>query len=227
MGAWNTRINGSDTFQDVYRSFFDLYNDGHAPQAITKKIQNDFAEMFDDFDDRNPALFALALAQWETKSLDAEIFNQVKTIIETGQDIEIWKASDADGKLIERRKRELAKFLEQISSKREKAKRIHRPKHKYEGVSIVSIISPDNLKRFDIIEHFFNKEYVNTSGVMMWARGGGTVLYFNHQGKKISAKWANSQTLEIIHEKNILFEQQNHNAYFDGDDVKVVYTVTD
>lgn len=227
MGTWDARINGSDTFQEIYRSFFDLYNNGNDPKSISQKIQNDFAAMFDDFDDRNPALFALALAQWETKSLDAEIFNQVKSIIENGQDLEVWKELDPDDKLVEKRKRELEKFLEQIGKARNKAKRRHRPKFEFESVSLIGIISPDRLKRFDITEHFVNKKYVNTSGIMMWARGGGSVMYFTGQSKIISAKWVDGQTLEVIHEKNILFQQQNLHAYFDGDEVKVVYSMTD
>lgn len=37
---------------------------------------------------------------WETKSLDTEIFQQVKKIIETGKDIERWKQSEADEKTL-------------------------------------------------------------------------------------------------------------------------------
>ena len=28
MGTWNTKINGNDTFQEIYQNFFDAYNQG-------------------------------------------------------------------------------------------------------------------------------------------------------------------------------------------------------
>ena len=49
MGTWSTKINGNDTFQDIYQSFFDLYNQGESPTDISKKIQEDFSEMFEDY----------------------------------------------------------------------------------------------------------------------------------------------------------------------------------
>src|SRR4051812_12985031 len=106
MGAWNSKINGNDTFQDIYQTFIDLYNQGQIPEDITRQIQKDFAEMFNDYDDRNNSLFALALAQWETKSPDEIVFRQVKEIIETRKDLELWKAVGADEKTLEKRKKE-------------------------------------------------------------------------------------------------------------------------
>jgi hypothetical protein len=226
MGTWGTKINANDTFQDVYQRFFAFYNNGHTPVDISKGIQHDFGEMFADFNDRNNALFGLALAQWETKSLDAEISSQVKSIIESGQDLEVWKASGAGDRLIEKRKRELERFLGQINEEREKPKRKQKSKFEFERASLVSIVSPDNLKRFDVNDEFINKEYVNTSGIVMWAQGGGSILYFTGQGKEISARWVDSQTLEITHENDIVFTQKSCKAYFSGDEVQVCYKTT-
>src|SRR5690606_25682622 len=122
MGTWNTKINGNDTFQDIYQNFFDLYNQGQKPVVISKQIQDDFAEMFNDYDDKNNSLFGLALAQWETKSLDPTVYKQVKEIIETDSDLNVWKELGADNKTIEKRKKELDKFLTQISTEKEKPK---------------------------------------------------------------------------------------------------------
>lgn len=43
MGTWNTKINGNDTFQDIYQNFFDRYNEGGNPVDISKQIQEEFA----------------------------------------------------------------------------------------------------------------------------------------------------------------------------------------
>jgi hypothetical protein len=223
MGTWNTKINGNDTFQDIYQNFFDLYNQGQNPPDISKQIQDDFAEMFNDHDDKSNSLFGLALAQWETKSLDPTVYKQVKEIIETDNDLEVWKALGADNKTIEKRKKELDKFLTQISTDREKPKRRVRQKFEFEMINLVNAIAPDNLKKFDVNEEYTNKNYVHTSGLMMWGQGGGSVLYFTGQGKNISAKWLDSKTLEVTHNKEIEFTKKDDRAYFCGDDIKIIY----
>lgn len=40
MGTWNNKIDGNDTFQDIYQNFFDLYNQGQNPAGISKQIQD-------------------------------------------------------------------------------------------------------------------------------------------------------------------------------------------
>src|SRR5688572_18260626 len=120
MGTWNTKINGNDTFQDIYQNFFYLYNQGHNPAHVSKQIQNNFVELFNDYNDRNNSLFGLALAQWETKSLDPIVFKLVKEVIETGSDLEVWKELGADDKTLQKRKKELEKFLIQLSTEKEK-----------------------------------------------------------------------------------------------------------
>jgi hypothetical protein len=232
MGTWNTKINGNDTFQDIYQNFFDLYNQGQNPVDISKQIQDDFAEMFNDYDDKNNSLFGLALAQWETKSLDPTVYKQVKEIIETDSDLKVWKELGADNKTIEKRKKELDKFLTQISTEKEKPKRRVRPKFDFTQVDLINLMAPDNKKLFTVSEHFTNGIYQQTGSLMMWQPGvdkvfinggGGSVLYFTGQGKYISAKWLDSQTLEVTHDKDIVFTKKDERAYFCGDDIKVIY----
>jgi hypothetical protein len=177
MGTWNNKINGNDTFQDIYQNFFDLYNQEQNPLEISKQIQVECAEMFEDYDDRNNSLFGLAFAQWETKSLDPTIYKQVKEIIETDNDLEVWKGLGADEKTLKQRKTILDKFLTQISTDREKPKRRVRPKIEFEMKNLVDAVAPDNLKKFGVNEEYTNKQYVHTSGLMMWGQGGGSVIY--------------------------------------------------
>ena len=60
METWNNKINGNDTFQDIYQNFFDLYNQGQNPLEISKQIQDECAEMFEDYDDRNQGILDTA-----------------------------------------------------------------------------------------------------------------------------------------------------------------------
>ncbi len=223
MGTWSNKIDGNDTFQDIYQNFFDLYNQGQNPDEISKQIQDDFTEMFSDYEDRNNSLFGLALAQWETKSLDPTIFKQVKEIIATGNDLEIWKGLGADEKTLRQRKAALDKFLIQISTDREKPKRRIKPKFEFEMINLVDAVAPDNLKTLGINEEYTNKEYVHTSGLLMKGQSGGSILYFTGQGKSISAKWLDSKTLEIRHDKTIEFEKKDENFYLSGDEGVIKY----
>jgi hypothetical protein len=224
MGTWNTKINGNDTFQDIYQNFFDLYNQGQNPTDISKQLQVDFAEMFSDYDDKNNSLFGLALAQWETKSLDPIIFKKVKEIIETGNDLEFWKG--LDDKTIEKRKKELDKFLSQLTTEREKPKRRVRPKFEYKANHLLTLTAPDGQKTFEILESYVNGEYKDTCSAISWSSGGGSVFYFNEKGKFVTARWLDNQTLEIKHDKTIKFAKKDESFFFCGDQGTIKYIET-
>lgn len=123
MGTWNTNIKGNDASIDIYSDFFDLYNDGKNPVEISKKLFVDYQEVLDNPHDCNNFWFALALAQWETKSLDKEVLKKVTELIESGNDLKVWEELGAESKDIKKRKIVLDKFLVTIQTENEKAKR--------------------------------------------------------------------------------------------------------
>jgi len=122
MGTWTTSIKGNDASGDIYSDFFDLYNDGKSPEEISKKLFSDYQEVLDNPHDCNNFWFALALAQWETKSLDEDVYKKVKEIIEPEKDLKVWEELGADKKDIEKRKDVLDKFLVTIQTEKAKAK---------------------------------------------------------------------------------------------------------
>ena len=130
MGTWGTAIKDSDAFADVYGEFFDLYNKGEAPDIISKKVIDDNWEILEIEEEKNSLWFALALAQWETKSLDTKVLSTVEHIISTGEDLKIWQDLGANVEDIKKRKIALDKFLEKIKSDRPKAKPRKRAKLK-------------------------------------------------------------------------------------------------
>ena len=227
MGTWDIKINGNDTFLDIYDYFFNLYNQGEDPKAISTQILRNFADSFEDYDEKNDSLFGLALAQWETKSLDPTIFDQVKTIIESGNEMERWKESGADEKTLKKRQVVVNKFLEQLSTERAKPKR-RTSNAKYESTfkEIINLQAPDGQKTFTIFEQYTDGVYVHTGSSLSWRGGGGSVLYFVGQGKFISAKWRDSQTLVITHDINIVFSKKDSTFYFNGDGGVVIYSPT-
>lgn len=224
MGTWNATIKGNDTTLDIYQSFFDKYNKGLNQVEVSKVIKNEFKEYFKDTDDRNDSLFGLALAQWETKCLEPSLLNKVKKIIEKESDLERWKELGADEKTVNKRKKVLNKFLNQISVEREKPKKRVKPKIDFTMKELIRVISPDNKKEFVINEEFRNQKYIHTSSMMKWYSGGGAgIMYYEEEGKEVSAKWIDSQTLEITHESNIKFDNKVEISYFKGDAVKIIY----
>lgn len=123
MGAWGTNIKDNDTTADIYTDFFDLYNEGQSPIDISVKLIADNQEIINNPEDCNNFWFALALAQWETKSLNPKVFESVKGIIESGNDLEVWRNLDADEKDIAKRKIALDAFLEKLQGEKLQAKK--------------------------------------------------------------------------------------------------------
>jgi hypothetical protein len=122
MGTWGTAIKSNDTSSDIYADFFDLYNEGEKPDVITRKLIGDNIELLENPDDSNNFWLTLALALWETKSLDQETFNKVKEIILSGQDLESWRELGADETEIKKRRVVLENFLRKISVEKDKPK---------------------------------------------------------------------------------------------------------
>lgn len=132
MGTWGPAVKSNDTASDIYATFFDLYNEGQEPTQISNQLIQDNQEITKDYEDSNNFWFSLALALWETKNLNEEIFQKVKFIIESGHDLEVWRKLDAEESQIKKRKIALDKFLEKISGEKPKAKA--RKKRKFKRV---------------------------------------------------------------------------------------------
>ena len=68
------------------------------------------------------------------------------------------------------------------------------------------------------------REYETTSADISWPTGsGGPFLYFDKQGANVSARWIDSQKLEVTIEKGIEFRKRDDWAFFSGDKVDIIY----
>lgn len=223
MGTWDAAIESNDTFLDVYSAFFELYNKGQSPVYAFGQVMKMFSDDFEDEDSANNALFAVALAQWETKSQNTELLNRVKDVIVTGKDLEVWTNLGAGEELLEERKAALDQFLLKISTPKEKAKRRVKEKFVFTAVELIKITSPDGLKTFSMSEEYTNGNYIHTSSSLNWKNGGGSILYFNELGKNITARWIDNQTLEIVHDSDIRFTLKRNDSAYYNDLVNVIY----
>ncbi len=224
MGSWGYKVGESDTFADVYDQFFDQYNNGATPENATASVRTELNDIFVEYDDQYDAHFALALAQWETQSLEQSLLDKVAEYVESGADLKNWKEREVDSQTLGKRATALSSFLKKLRTPRPSKKRRIRPKSDFRMDTLVEISAPDGKKVFSVNEEFSNGSYLHTGAMMMWGNGGGgSVFYFTKQGANVSARWLDSKNLEVNIERGIEFSIKEDWAYFCGDKVDVRY----
>lgn len=120
MGAWSAAILGNDTSCEVRERFFELYDLGEDPKNIASIILDEQKENLEY--DKTNVWFGLALACWECKVLTKEIFNEVKSIVDTKEDIEFNKELGADDDFLKKRQKVLDDFINKIVVEKAKAR---------------------------------------------------------------------------------------------------------
>ena len=118
MAFWGTAISMNDTYADIFGSFLEMYNDGMQVKDISLKLIADNQDLINDGEEKHNFWFALARAQWECKELDPKVFETVKTIVESGADIELWQFLKADEEEIAARKQVLARFYAELQTEK-------------------------------------------------------------------------------------------------------------
>ena len=118
MGTWGTAISSNDTYADIYDAFFECYHEGQEVEEISQRLIQANQETINDPNDCHNFWFALATAQWECKRLDKDIFNRVKSIIDLGADIRVWRQLGAAEKDLKKRKLVLDKLLVTLSTEK-------------------------------------------------------------------------------------------------------------
>jgi hypothetical protein len=123
MGTWGTAINSNDSYSDIYEEFIDLYNEGHTVKEITHFLIKENSDQINDTFHSNDFWFAIAMAQWECKELDPEVFLKVKEIIDSGSDLRNWKTMDASAKDLKAREKALNSFLDKLQTEKKTARK--------------------------------------------------------------------------------------------------------
>ncbi|RTY85668.1 hypothetical protein [Flavobacterium sp. GT3R68] len=123
MGAWGTGISSNDTYADIYGQFIDLYNEGFTVPEITKRLIDENDETISIVEDAPNFWFAIANGQWECKDLKEEIFSKVEYLINSGEDIRIWKELEASLADIKSREKALEKFLSKLKTEKDKPRK--------------------------------------------------------------------------------------------------------
>jgi hypothetical protein len=123
MGAWGTGISSNDTFADIYGQFIDLYNEGLSVPEITKRLIDENQETINLPEDATNFWFAIANGQWDCKALDNDILTKVDQIIQTGEDLRVWKELDASPADLKAREKVLIKFLSKLKTEKDKPRK--------------------------------------------------------------------------------------------------------
>ncbi|MEJ7643708.1 MAG: hypothetical protein WKF87_04115 [Chryseolinea sp.] len=111
MGHWGTGLTSNDTYQDVYDSFFEYYNNDWSIDVIKTKLIQDFHGTLELEEDLDNFWFALAMALWECGVLDQATLDKVKP----DHDLKVWRELGATEKEIKKRKTVLDKFVAKIA----------------------------------------------------------------------------------------------------------------
>ncbi len=224
MGTFNPEILGNDTSCDIYEDFYSEYNNGKNPSVLVKQKLQEYSDELTDADEKNNLLFGLSLAAWETNALPNDLYEKIKCIVNSGNDLEVWKKLGADKNLLNERKEVLKSFLKKISVPIEKKVRRKRQKIKVIEKPI-SITQPkDKRCTFTIEDVYVNDKYIYSSGLIMWKDGGGGILNYNKPGALIKVLWLNKNKVRVEYEKGIVFTQQITETTFRSDKIEIIYS---
>ncbi len=132
MGCWGMGITQSDEYCEIYERFMEEYDEGKSVADITKDILEEYLDEFEETDGvLHDVYFALGKAQWMCGGISEAIYNRVRQIIENGDNINFYQELDAAESDLKLRKKNLYKFLHNLSSPREKVRKRKTPESKY------------------------------------------------------------------------------------------------
>ena len=231
MGTWSEKIDGNDTFCDVYDYFFEMYNEGESPEVITAEIRDVLSFMFEDYDDEYPSLFALALAQWETKSLQKDVFEKVKSIIENGEDLEKWRKEGIGKTSLKKREKYFNDFLAKISKEKPVAKRRKKTlssKASSRKANTNEIIEEDKRTIWNKNRNFYCRVDIDNADLIIiimiyYKKGGKLIARYQGGADDLEINWLGDCSLEIKRLKEINFRFRTETCELDGKTIKITY----
>lgn len=129
MAAWGTAIFSDDLACDLRDEFRDLIGEGLSPEAATAKLRAEY-DLEEEPDERPVFYLALAATQWKLGRLLDDIRDEALRVIDSGEEIERWKAlliDDEDTGSVKRRQAALTKLRGQLLKPQPKPKKIRLP----------------------------------------------------------------------------------------------------
>ena len=187
MVSLGIEIEDSSAFQRVYNKFFERYDHGGAPSNISAELMTKYKEYINDRFDSHGFWFALALAQWETGSLESSVFNKVVEIIVGKTDKDLWQYQD--GPVKTQRRIALRSFLNKISRKNQRIRKPYVRPSRFHYKGRIRIESPDQTKYFILEESGKVRCGRYISGSLHWSGFTRSVFRFKKAIRKVHARW--------------------------------------
>ena len=217
------KVDENDAFSSVYQEFFEWFNSGANPAQASAFVLETLEENFEDEEESVPSWYGLALAQWETKSLDPQLLAKVVSFLESGADRKLMRDLGANPDQLAEREAHLRAFIDKISVPRATSARRVRKKIDVREVVLAELVSPDGNKTFTVAETWVDGGYQHTTGTIMWPDGGGSVFNFVLADATVTARWETSELLEVSIADEVTFQKQDFSAFFDGETVTIEY----
>lgn len=175
MGYCGTKIYDSDLAHDIRNTYIDFLKIGKSNKEIVERIFKEYNFKFDDDPEKFEVYLILADTMWDYGRLDDDIKNYAIKIIDNNMGLDIW-----DGRLAEKRRKELSKLKEKILKEQPPEKKVKKIKIEeafwnYHDI-LVYKISLDNCSDFEkkMIENSIYKNcYVvfQVEGIIKYNRG--------------------------------------------------------
>jgi len=126
MGCWGMGINQSDEYCEVYENFMKSYDKGMAVAEIRQEILSQYLKEFEKDDPiLHDVYFALAKAGWMCCDQSSELMDRVKTIIDSGANLEFYRELGADDRDLALRQKKLDTFWASLQTPRAKPRKRH------------------------------------------------------------------------------------------------------
>ncbi len=115
MGTWGVGIEDNDTASEVIADYYSLHETMSVVQVMDR-LTDFYKQKIESPEESNNFWLAVAKAQLETNTLQADVAERVRIIIETGADLMLWKELNASAKDLEAREEELTGFLARLNA---------------------------------------------------------------------------------------------------------------
>ena len=126
MGCWGMGLNQSDEYCEVYEIFMQSYDKGMAVAEIRQEILSQYLKEFEKDDPiLHDVYFALAKAGWMCCDQSSELMDRVKTIIDSGANLEFYRELGADDRDLALRQKKLDTFWASLQTPRAKPRKRH------------------------------------------------------------------------------------------------------
>ena len=133
MGCWGMGLNQSDEYCEVYEIFMQSFDKGMAVAEIRQEILSQYLKEFEKDDPiLHDVYFALAKAGWMCCEQSSELMDRVKTIIESGANLEFYRELGADDRDLALRQKKLRAFWDSLKTPRAKPRKRHPAPHERE-----------------------------------------------------------------------------------------------